>query len=90
MGSLSLSIVALYFLKYIKFFLQIFLKGINGIVISGAREGWKRHPLFFFFKKIKIQRTARPGVFTKGHAQNKKRVCHFWMHFLKFPKKVYL
>jgi hypothetical protein len=44
---LSLSIVALYFLKYIKIFLQIFWKGINAIVISDAREGWKRHPTLF-------------------------------------------
>ena len=35
------------------------------------RKGWKRHPLFSFFKKIKIQRTARPEVFTEGYAQNK-------------------
>lgn len=34
-------------------------------------KGWKRYPLFSFFKKIKIQRTARPAVFTKGYDQIK-------------------
>ncbi|MFV8356380.1 hypothetical protein ACNQGB_09400 [Flavobacterium sp. XS1P32] len=50
----------LYSFKYIKFFLQFLLKRINVFFYCGLREGGKRHTLFSFFKKIKIQRTARP------------------------------
>jgi hypothetical protein len=34
------------------------------------REGWERHPFFSFFKKRKIQWTARPGSLKKPRGTN--------------------
>jgi hypothetical protein len=57
----------------------------------GLREGGKRHPLFSFFKKIKIQRTARPKVARRNDkaaaGSRPKEQSHFFHPFYEISKK---
>ena len=56
-----------------------------------SREGGKRHPLFSFFKKIKIERTARPKVARRNDkvaaGSRQKEQSHFSHPFYEISKK---